>query len=422
MRKRYLYPALLVLGTVRPALGGYIFSTVVDLPAGMGNMLGNLVPDSNGNLYTTESSTGGTTTDSSAIVELPLGSNSLTTLATLTFNTGYYPDGGVIFDAAGNLYGSGDSGGGGPLTNPGTLFELPAGANSVTTLAVFNYTNGLHPGCTPIIDGSGNLYGTTYNGGNQNDQGVLYEYIAASHSIISLANFNGTDGDSPTASPLLLNGNLLGTTETGGAKNDGVIYKYSIASQSLSVVASFNGTNGNGSNSNLIADSQGNLYGTAIEGGASNDGTIFKIPVGSNSIQVLASFGGSNGADPNSGLYMDSAGDLFGTTEVGGAHNVGVVYELTAGSNSITILHSFDGLDGEEPEAALYADANGDLFGTTEFGGPDWVSGGAGGGYGTVFELTNVPEPSAIFVLPIAAMATLGARKSRRGPNPVVTD
>lgn len=405
---------------VQSTYGDFQFSTI-GAPTVPGLFLGGFVGDAQGNLYTTAAADN-VGSNGSAIVELPKGSTSLETLATLDFGTGYYPWCGLTIDATGDLFGSTYLGGGGPYTNPGTVFELPKGANSVNVLAVFNNTDGFHPQSQPILDASGNLFGTTYTGGSNSD-GVLYEVNAVSHTLTAVVSFAGNDGNAPYGSPVLdKNGNLFGTTALGGANNDGVIYKYSTTTSTLSVVASFNGANGSSPIANLIMDSSGNLYGTAETGGAQNDGTIFEVPAGSNVIQILASFNGANGNDPCCGLCRDSAGNLFGTTQTGGSFGDGTAFELKAGSSSVTVLHSFDGFDGFHPIDTLWADTNGDLFGTTAQGGVGFTPTSEGGD-GTIFELVNVPEPSACAGLMIGLLAIFNCgrkkppiRRGRCGP------
>ena len=121
----------------------------------------------------------------------------------------------------------------------------------------------------------------------------------------------------------------------------------------------------------MIKDSSGNLYGTAAHGGASNDGTIFELAKGSGPITTLASFNGTDGEYPEAALIMDSSGNLYGIAESGGAYGLGKVFELAKGSGSITELASFNiGTDGTNPAGALIMDSSGNLYGTTAYGGP----------------------------------------------------
>ena len=165
------------------------------------------------------------------------------------------------------------------------------------------------------------------------------------------------------------------------------------AASSLNALVSFDGANGDGPLVGLIADANGDLFGTTENGGANGDGTIFEIvnngtpaaPIYASTPTTLVSFDGANGQYLYGGLIADANGDLFGTTERGGASGDGTLFEIaktvSGYANAPTTLINFNGGDGQYPVAGLIADAHGDLFGTT--------SGGGANGYGTVFEIVN---------------------------------
>ena len=131
-----------------------------------------------------------------------------------------------------------------------------------------------------------------------------------------------------------------------------------------------------------MADASGNLYGTTAGGGAKNLGTVFRL-ASNGAEKVLHAFSkkGQLGRGPVAALTIDAAGNLYGTTQEGGAKttNFGTVFEITAGG-TFSMLHAFDNTDGQQPLADLYINSSGDLFGTTSAGGTY--------NYGTVFELT----------------------------------
>ena len=153
--------------------------------------------------------------------------------------------------------------------------------------------------------------------------------------------------------------------------------------QQLTTLYSFTGGDGANPSAGLIADTAGNLYGTT-EGG-DGPGEVFQLTP-SGTLTVLHSFtGGSNGAYPEAGVIADMAGNLYGTTYGGGAGGQGTVFQLTP-SGTLTVLYSFTGgADGGRPGADLIADAAGNLYGTTALGGANMS---CPGGCGTVFELT----------------------------------
>jgi uncharacterized repeat protein (TIGR03803 family) len=138
-------------------------------------------------------------------------------------------------------------------------------------------------------------------------------------------------------------GDLYGTAEQGGASNDGTVFEIVHGSGTVTVLASFNGTDGAGPNGSLVLDGNGNLYGTTAGGGTYGSGTVFEVAKGSGAITTLASFNGSDGFDPVAGLIMDTSGNLYGTTAGGGGSSNGTVFELAANSGTITTLASFDG-------------------------------------------------------------------------------
>jgi uncharacterized repeat protein (TIGR03803 family) len=124
----------------------------------------------------------------------------------------------------------------------------------------------------------------------------------------------------------------------------------------------------------VTLDANGNLFGTAASGGTSNSGTVWELAKGSSTITALASFNGTNGATPTSNVLFDANGNLFGTANQGGSSNQGTVWELAKGSSTITALASFNGGNGAGPNGPVAFDANGNLFGTA-------VGGGFGGGF-----------------------------------------
>jgi len=314
---------------------------------------------------------------------------------------GLHPYAGLIADGARNLYGTTLYGG---ATGKGVVFELspPAAGKTAwteTVLQSFNVTNGAYPFAGLIADGAGNLYGTT-NGGGANNDGVVFELSppAAGKTAWTetvLQSFNGTNGAAPYAGLLADGaGNLYGTTNAGGAIGAGVVFELSPpavgkTAWTETVLQSFNGTNGAYPFAALIADGPGNLYGTTSGGGANNRGVVFELSppaVGKTAWTetVLFSFHGTKGY-PNAGLLADSAGNLYGTTQGGGANNDGVVFKLSppaADQRAWTerVLHSFNGTNGGKPYAGLIADGAGNLYGTTLYGGADAA--------GVVFKLT----------------------------------
>jgi uncharacterized repeat protein (TIGR03803 family) len=207
--------------------------------------------------------------------------------------------------------------------------------------------------------------------------------LTPSYSFSTLATFPGVVGGPPVPYGLDrdTSGNLYGTTG-GGIYGKGTVLELAQGSNMITTLAAFNGTDGAGP-AGLIMDSSGNLYGTTTGGGASQDGTVFELAKGSGTITTLTSFDGNNGSDPHAGLVMDSSGNLYGTTRGGGASNDGAVFEMPSGSGTITTLTTFNGTNGADPFAGLLMDSSGNLYSTTDSGGP--------ANDGTVFELQKQP-------------------------------
>ena len=299
--------------------------------------------DSSGNLYGT-TQTGGADGDGT-IFELAKGSSSITTLA--SFTGAVVPNAGLVIDSSGNLYGT-TSGGSSFEYGPGggSVFELAKGSSTITTLASFDGYDGWHPLAGLIVDPSGNLYGTTAYGGRgytseeHLGDGAVFELVRSSSGTFTfslLASFLGANGDEPAGALVMdANGDLYGTTEYGGIgfvasranSGDGVVFELASGSHAIQNVARFNGVNGKMPQTGLVMDSSGNLYGAAPSGGASGAGVIFEFAPASGAFTTLLSFGGPGAT--TAGLVVDSSGDVYGTTFSGGANNVGTVFELLA--------------------------------------------------------------------------------------------
>ena len=284
--------------------------------------------------------------------------------------------------------------------------------SSVKILANFDPATGLGAG-ELSIDAQGDLFvtagdgGDGYTGGTTGD-GTLWEIANTATGYATtpsvLLSFNGTDGSAPVG-PLLFDsaGDLFGTANYGGANDAGTLYELAKTNSGYASTPgyeiSFNGTTAYGPFGGLIADANGDLFGTTYadgyDSGPDGDGTVFEIvKTGSTyaaTPTLLASFDGADGQEPEAGLVADAQGNLFGTTAFGGAYGDGEVFEIAKTGSTYastpTVLFSFDGTDGGLPQFPLIIDAKGDLFGTTGAGGTGYIGGQSG--YGTVFEIAN---------------------------------
>jgi uncharacterized repeat protein (TIGR03803 family) len=272
-----------------------------------------------------------------------------------------------------------------------------AQAQTFSVLLTFNGANGAGPDGGVLLDDAGNIYGTTVLGGTgrcPEGCGVVYMLNSAVRQV-GVVSFDGSDGSVPRAGLLRdASGNLFGTTANGGDMSCyppygcGTVFKMSRAGKET-VLHRFNGTpDGAGPVAVLVEDEEGNLYGTTEVGGLKGGGTVFKIDaVGHETIlhNFAGPSGGGDGEYPHAGVIRDAEGNLYGTTYGGGALSEGTVYQINA-SGIETVLHSFTGgPDGGRPASALLIDSSGNLYGTTQYGGNGECY---GNGCGVLFELS----------------------------------
>jgi uncharacterized repeat protein (TIGR03803 family) len=255
---------------------------------------------------------------------------------------------------------------------------------------VHNFTGGSDGGAPLngfITDSAGNMYGTT-NGGGASNYGVLFKVNASGGETV-LHTFNGgTDGANPEGRLVKDQaGNLYGTTTGGGVNGAGTVFEVSPAGKEIVLHSLVAATNGSVPEAGLAMDAAGNLYGTATAGGANGNGTVFELvrpkTGGKWMAKTLYSFGnGTDGKIPVAGVAFDGAGNIYGTTSVGGTYGYGTVFELTPSGSGWkeSALHNFQNLnDGGTPYAGLIFE-KGNFYGAA-------TQGGSGGG-GVVFELT----------------------------------
>ena len=360
---------------------------------------------------------------------------------------GSAPIGALIFDQAGNLYGTTSFGG---AHGRGVAFKVtPKGEETV--LYSFCTLNDCADGSFPqpglIFDQQGNLYGTTLEGGTHNKNlcrkgcGVVFRLSPEGgetvlYSFCAHDNFC-PDGLSPDGLAIDQKGTLYGTTYGGGVHNNGWCYEgcglvFKLSSEGKETILyrfcahnhnCVDGLNPNG----LTFDSEGNLYGTTMLGGVHElcalgsvgCGVVFKLtPQGKET--VLYSFcalGGGNCTDgqfPNSGLAFDQKGNIYGTTEFGGESGTGTVFKLTP-TGKETVLHSFCALndcsDGQAPSVGLVIDQKGNLYGTTYYGGAYYGECDVGGsGCGVVFKVAPKGEETVLYSFCAQDSCTDGAQ------------
>jgi len=334
---------------------------------------------------------------------------------------GAQPSSSLVFDSAGNLYGTASQGGayaGSPVTGAGigVVFELTPqqdGTWAETVLHSFGSgTDGKAPMAGLVFDKSGNLYGTTYQGGTGPQClvgcGTVFELSPGSNGWTEnvLYNFCSqigcTDGENPTGGVIVdAAGNLYGTTPGGGLSQTlGIVFELIPGTNGQfteSVLYEFQGGDSDGYSpvGALVQDGSGNLYG-ATEFGYSyvfppslNNGTVFKLTRGPNNQWsesivhgLCAQAGCADGSIPSAGVILDNAGNLYGTTLDGGTSNWGAVFKLVPqndGTWQESTIYSLQGYASGYSPRGLTLDSSGSMYG---------VAGGGTSGYGIAFELT----------------------------------
>jgi uncharacterized repeat protein (TIGR03803 family) len=301
---------------------------------------------------------------------------------------GEFPTSGLIRGAEGEFYGNTESGG---FYGAGTVFKLDKEGNEKVLHSFRSGEGGPGPESGLIRDAEGNFYGPG-SGGGAHGWGTVFK-MNKSGKLTVLYSFAGApDGEFPIGTLVRdEEGNLYGVTELGGSSQEyGTVFKLDATGKETVVYRFLGGADGWNPMAGLIRDNSGNFYGTTLQGGGTGCGgqgcgTVFKLdPTGKET--VLHSFTGApDGESPAADLVRDSAGNLYGTTRLGGsatkcyAQGCGTVFVLdTTGKEKE--LHTFTGSpDGEIPGGALIRDEQGNLYGTT-FGGGSY-------GNGTVFKL-----------------------------------
>jgi len=279
----------------------------------------------------------------------------------------------------------------------GVLATRSAPAQTFSVL--YNFTcapDGAYPYAGLVRDAAGNLYGTTIGGGSFSD-GTVFKIDTTGDESVLHSFTGGADGEGPYAGLVFADGYLYGAASAGGPSDAGVVFKMTTRGKET-VLHSFTGGDGDGAypEGNLARDAAGNLYGTTYYGGASDYGVVFKVDT-TNMETVLHSFAGypTDGAYPHlSSLLLDTAGNLYGTTYVGGAYGDGVVFKLDT-TNEKTVLHNFTGgADGGNPFGALFRNSAGSLYGTASTGGTAPCS---YNGCGVVFRVSTTDRETALY-------------------------
>jgi uncharacterized repeat protein (TIGR03803 family) len=423
------------LGAISRTFGEVLLQPIAGFFISQQNQSSGLASDGAGNLYSATSIGG--KNNAGSVFKVSTVSGTTTRIA--DFDSSYLssdsqrgsdPLGGLVSDGVGYLWGTTYGGG---ESHDGTVYKINISTGAISTIVDFddqNISTDNHRGGSPaaglVSDGEGNLWGTTGYGGTDND-GTVFRINISTGSITTIADFDRNNSASdnqrgafPQASLVSdAAGNLWGTTEAGGVNSLGTVFKINTTSGVMHTIVDFDNSTSISDNQRgaepeaaLVNDGQGNLWGTTDGGGGNGKGTVFKINISTGTITTVVDFDKSSsaadsqrGAFPQAGLAADGAGDLWGTTSSGGEKGDGTVFKINISSAAITTVFDFDGstsvadyLRGGNPEAGLFRDASGNLWGTTSEEG--------GNGYGTVFEINTsnnsintvadigIPEPA----------------------------
>jgi uncharacterized repeat protein (TIGR03803 family) len=288
------------------------------------------------------------------------------------------PMAGLIFDAAGNLYGTTSSGG---VYDQGTVFELSQSNGTWTETVLYSFRgqgDGGVPAAGLLMDKAGSLYGTTLRGGV--GAGGVFKLTLSRFGWqeSSLYRFGGDNGTSPSGLVVDKAGHAFGTTQGGGTNGAGTVFGMQGTKTGWQEVVLYsfvnNGSDGEAPQSGVAVDSFDLIYGTTPIGG-NGRGTVFELKHSSSgwSERIIYDFeGGYDGSTPYAGLVLDGAGNLYGTTSSGGAYNQGTVFELSRSQHGWTKTIIYN-LSTPPSNAALTFDQSGNLYGET---------------YDTIFELS----------------------------------
>ncbi|MGA2696037.1 MAG: choice-of-anchor tandem repeat GloVer-containing protein [Terriglobales bacterium] len=310
-----------------------------------------------------------------------------------------------LLNVNGTLYGTTGYGG---TYNFGTIFKIEGTGKETVLYSFTGGTDGALPSAGLVRDKSGNLYGTTFNGGDDScvivsgvGCGVVYKFGVGGLTVLYTFT-GGTDGAWPQGVILDSAGNVYGPAFFGGSTQTcpfgsigcGVIFKVTPQGNETVLYSFQGGTDGGEPNGFITMDAAENIYGATVIGGNLEDcsgpgcGVVFKLDKTGKETPLYTFAGGTDGAGPSGGFLFDAQGNLYGTAYAGGdlscsnqsSVGCGVVYKITPAGREF-VIHTFKGPDGANPSLGFVADTKGNGYSTTIYGGAD--------NFGTAFEVTN---------------------------------
>jgi uncharacterized repeat protein (TIGR03803 family) len=263
---------------------------------------------------------------------------------------GSYPEGSLIQDSVGILYGMTSEGG---KNNFGVIFCFDPKADTLDILHYFDTINGKMPLGNLLMANYTTLYGMASLGGANND-GVIFSCNRITHGFKKLYTFSDSTGMMPSGAPILDSNILYGLTPFGGANDDGVIFSFKPSDSIYTDLLDFNYTNGSNPYGSLLKASNGKLYGMVENGIDSvSDGAIFSFNIDSNTYSILHVFADSTGGNPAGSFIQGANGNLYATAQTGGLRYNGVIFSFNPDSNVYTDMYDLNGAIGNNPYGDL---------------------------------------------------------------------
>ncbi len=291
----------------------------------------------------------------------------LTVVREISFAEGLAPTGDLVQHTDGALLGTAQQGGAGGV---GTVFRVMPDGSGLAVLHSFSWGDGAFPMSRLTRGPDGAYYGTTQLGGLYG-QGVIYRIAADGSGFSVVRNLLYPDGTFPVGG--MTDGGdgwLYGVGRLGGVglTNSGTVYRLRPDGSDFSVLHAFSDTDGREPYGSLLVGADGALYGTTFFGGAANSGTVFRVGRDGSGFAVLRHLGGADGERPFAGLAQAADGSLLGTASQGGAGGQGTVFRVSPNGTGFSVLHSFSGADGRSPYGTLLVRGS-TVYGTTFRGG-----------------------------------------------------
>ena len=302
-----------------------------------------------------------------------------TVLHDFTFADGARPFARLIEGPGAMLYATTQTGGD-DGSGRGTVFKFDPVTAELTELHAFHDDDGRSPTGGVVLGGDGFLYGATESGGANQNFGTVFRIATDGTAFETLHDFAGPDGQSPRGGVLLAaDGRLYGMTAFDGGGGRGTLFGLDDDGGNFGVLHDFDASDGGQARSRLTQGAGTLLYGTTWVGGTNDAGTVFRFDTSGPTLTTLHSFQIAEGAGPSAALLVGADGRLYGTTDIGGAANGGTLFRIDVDGSDFETVHPFTDATGAGPHGSVFQGANGTLYGTTAFGGPD--------GGGVVFRL-----------------------------------